>query len=168
MIQANGTEHALRAATFGRLSLSVMTQQLNEPTEMGRRLAYVVYLACWCVTIGCAVIGFVQGAFPLLLTAALSLICCLALRHFGRKAWHFNRLSRSFPYGDPEDRIPEALRGKTERILRSFSATRDWQQRMELREALAALVAEHPELLTIYARDIHAVHPHLLSKKAHS
>lgn len=144
-----------------------MHRELNEPEEIRRRLLFVIYLACWCVAITSGIISIAQGRPLLLIISLLSGLCVLLLKKQGTRAWQFDRLSRSFPYGDPEDQVSASLRLQAERIFQQFHQNADWEKRLELRRELAELVNKYPEILHAYRQEISAVDPKLGSSPNH-
>lgn len=141
-----------------------MQRQLNDPTEIRRRLTFVIYISCWVATIIFAVLGLTQGQFSHLVISALLAAAGLMIKQMFGEGFDFKRMARSFPFGTPEDALPDTLRQEVESLFQQFDAEeQNWQKRMELRKELATLVKKNPELLDVYPRKILAVNPKLAS-----
>lgn len=139
-----------------------MHREFNSPTEIRRRLIFVLFLSCCICTLVMGVIGLVKGRLSLTLLALLSGGCSVLLKQYGEQALEFQRLARSFPFGIPEDELPEDLRLQLETLFEEFhSEKNDWQKRVEIRNRLAKMVKKNPDILNVYPAEIKAVHPKL-------
>ena len=143
-----------------------MERELNSPGEMLRRFAFIIYIGCWTATLvfgGLALLNFHPQRLLLTMPAVA---ICLAMKHSGERHLDFHRLARSFPFGDPADRLPQGLRKETEQLLQKLAADGiAWQDRHESRQRLRTLIEKDPRLLSVFRSEI-AVHcPILLHSK---
>jgi len=88
---------------------------------------------------------------------------CLKLKRFGEQHLNFRRLARSFPAGDPADRLSAPVRNEVEDLLHRL-AVEDiaWQDRHEIRQRLKTLTEKDSRILSIYKTEIAAVCPAML------
>ena len=92
---------------------------------------------------------------------------CLAMKRGGERYLDFRRLARSFPFGDPADRLPHTLRKEAEVLLQKLAADEiAWQDRHESRQRLRTLIEKNPRLLTVFRSEI-AVHCPILLHSQH-
>lgn len=142
-----------------------MNHEFNPPAEMLRRLAYVIYLALLAGTAVSAIIALAQARSDQFLVATLLALLATALKHFGKRHLHFERLFNSFPYGNKADDIPLKLRQDLKKLLEESNAPGlTWQERQNLRSRLADLILKEPRLLAIDRSRILAIHPTITAK----
>lgn len=142
-----------------------MHREINPPDEILRRLIYLVYLALLVSTAVLGVLAFVQSRTDYL---ALCLILCFAsmqFKQYGKRHLDFERLFKSFPYGERGNYISPALREEIERIIMEFeTADLDWVQRQELRQRLTELIEEDVRIFELFSEEIASIHPALAAK----
>ena len=140
-----------------------MERELNSPGEMLRRIAFIIYLGCWTATLvfgGLALLHFHPQRLILTMPA---IAICLAMKRGGERNLDFRRLARSFPFGDPADRLPHTLKKEVEELLKNLAADGiAWQDRHESRQRLRTLIEKDPRLLSIFHTEIAARCPTLL------
>ncbi len=49
-------------------------------------------------------------------------------------------------------------------VIENYQSETAWIQRQEIRKHLAELVNQHPILLEVYQKEIHLIHPHLITQ----
>ncbi len=142
-----------------------MHRETNPPEEMFRRLFYVIYLALLAGTALSGTIALAQSRPGYLVVALFLGFLSLRCKHYGKRYLDFDRLFRSFPYGEPADDISPAFRMEIEEIIReSHMQDIGWIVRQELRQRLAELVEKDARLFEIYREEIAAIHPTLAAK----
>ena len=137
-----------------------MYREINPPEEIIKRLSFVFYIAMLICAFVLGLIGFAQGKAAYLLLSTVLFIISYPLRKIGKTHLEFARLSRSFPYGSPEDELSADLRQEVEQLISDFEKQgKDWVRRNEIRIHLACLVAKEPLLLKVYKKEILSILP---------
>jgi len=140
-----------------------MERELNSPREMLRRIAFIIYLGCWTATLVFGGLALLQFHPQRLLLFMPALAFCLVMKRGGERYLDFRRLAKSFPLGDPADRLPHTLKKEVEELLRKLAANGiAWQDRHECRQRLRKLIEKDPRLLSIFRTEIAARCPTLL------
>ena len=140
-----------------------MERELNSPSEMLRRIAFIIYICCWIATLVFGGLALLHLHPQRLLLTVPAIAICLAMKRCGERYLDFRRLARSFPLGDPEDRLPHTLRKEVEELLQKLAADGvAWQVRHETRQRLRTLINKDPRLLSIFRTEIAARCPTLL------
>jgi len=140
-----------------------MERELNSPGEMLRRFAYIIYIGCWTVTLVFGGLALLHFHPQRLLLTMPAIAICLAMKRGGERHLDFRRLARSFPLGDPADRLPNSIKKEVEDLLRKLAADGiAWQDRHESRQRLRTLIEKDPRLLSIFRTEIAARCPTLL------
>jgi hypothetical protein len=143
--------------------LLTMERELNSPGEMLRRIAFIIYIGCWTATLVHGALALLQFHTQAVLLTLPAVAFCLAMKRGGERYLDFHRLARSFPLGDPADRLPHSLRKEAEELLQRLAADKiAWQDRHESRQRLRTLIEKDPRLLSIFRTEIAARCPTLL------
>jgi len=140
-----------------------MERELNSLGEMLRRITFIIYLGCWTATLVFGGLALLHLHPQRLLLTMPAIVFCLAMKRGGERHLDFRRLARSFPLGDPADRLPHTLRKEVEELLQKLAADGiAWQDRHESRQRLRTLIEKDPRLLSIFRAEIAARCPTLL------
>jgi hypothetical protein len=140
-----------------------MERELNSPGEMLRRIAFIIYIGCWTAALVNGVLALLHLHPQRLLLTIPAIAICLAMKRGGERHLDFHRLARSFPLGEPADRLPHPLRKDVEELLQRLAVDGiDWQERHENRQQLRALLEKDPRLFSIFRSEIAARCPTLL------
>ena len=137
-----------------------MERELNPPEEMLRRIAYILYIGCWTVTLVFGGLAILNLHFPKILIAIVAAAVCMKMKRAGDQHLDFRRLAGSFPTVDPADILSAPLRNEVESLLHKLSADDiAWQDRHEIRQRLKTLIEKDPRILSIFRTEFSAVCP---------
>ena len=143
-----------------------MERELNPPEEMLRRIAYILYIGCWTVTVVFGGLAILHLHFQKILIAIAAAAFCMKMKHAGEQHLDFRRLARSFPTGDPADKLSNSLRKEVEGLLRKLAADDiAWQERHEIRQRLKTLTEKDPRILSIFRTEFLALCPAMLQRE---
>ncbi|MDF7825740.1 hypothetical protein P4B35_17055 [Pontiellaceae bacterium B12227] len=135
-----------------------MCRELNSPAEMGRRLAFLVYIIVFTSYIFSCVIALVQPGVEEAVVACGALALLVGIRYAGYRWLDFKRLSDSFPGGCAMDQIPPKIRTEVESLVHEFHAPgTDWTRRGAIRRRLVQLEEEKPEIIEAYEEELKEV-----------
>ena len=132
-----------------------MHRQLNSPLEMGRRLAFLVYVIVFFAYIFSCVIALARRGIAEFAMAGTAFVLLLAFRYGGYRWLDFERLCQSFPVGCSKDCIPEEIRLEVESLIYTFHADgTDWTRRLAIRRRLVQLEEAEPEVAKAYEEEL--------------
>lgn len=135
-----------------------MPDGVNSVREVGRRLAFLVYVLTYLVYIFSCVIVLARPGIGEAVVAVGSLFLLMLIRNLGYRYLDFKRLCDSFPSGCSLDLVPEPVRDEVEELVREFyEEETDWQRRVEIRHRLVELEELEPAIVRAYESELKRV-----------
>ena len=132
-----------------------MYRQINSPLEMGRRLAFLVYVIIFFTYIVSCVIALAHRGVAELAGVGTAFVLLIAIRYAGYRWLDFDRLCQSFPAGCSKDCVPEQIRSEVESLIYEFHANgTNWTRRLAIRRRLVQLEEDEPEVAEAYEEEL--------------
>lgn len=135
-----------------------MYRQLNSPSEIGRRLAYLLYIFIFMIYLFSCVIALAKHRPGDISVAVLAFAGLCAIRYSGYRWFDFQRLTQSFPVGCAKDCVPIKIRTEVESLVFEFHAPEaEWARRAAIRKHLLELEEQVPEIYEAYEAELREV-----------
>jgi len=142
-----------------------MSREINPPQEILRRVLFVLCVTGLLCSSIYLLITIAGNRWPQIINALLAVTTSVFFFLAGNRFFNFAALARSFPTGEQEQDIPDALKTETVNLLQDIANPHiDWMTRHELRKKLGGIIRLEPRLLDLYGKEIRNAHPFFSGK----